>query len=386
MKRMILALLVLAGTALAGCSTLSETWDKWNPLSSSGPKATELKPIQTTAEARVRWKAEIGKAGAYVFTPAVAGSSVYVAAADGSVARIDDGAMIWRINAGQPLSAGVGSDGKLVVVGTAKGDVLAFSAADGKPLWQSRVSSEVLAAPAVDDDGVAVKSGDNRVFLLERKDGVRRWFYQRATPSLALRGFAGPVFAERLLFVGFPAGKIVALDLKNGAPVWEGTVSLPKGATELDRVADVVSSPVIDGRQICAAAYQGRVSCFELGQTGQLLWGRDISSAAGLVVDGRYLYITDEKGVVHALDRSSGSSVWKQDKLLNRRVSAPAVRRQYVALGDLAGVVHILRRDDGEFAARINTDGTAIRTSPVLMGTAFIVQTSGGSVQAIEAQ
>ncbi len=387
MKPVLLAALLATGVALSGCSTMSETWDKWNPFSSNGVKATELKPIQTTADVRVRWKMDIGKAGAYAFSPAVAGNSVYVAAADGSLARIEsDGAIAWRVNAGQPLSAGVGSDGRLVVVGTAKGDVLAFSAADGKLQWQARVSSEVLAAPAVDDDGVAVKSGDNRVFLFDRKDGSRRWFYQRSTPPLSLRGFAGPVFAERLLFVGFPGGKIVALELKNGAPIWEGTVSLPKGATELDRVADVVSSPVVDGRQICAAAYQGKVSCFELGQTGQLLWGREISSAAGLAVDSRNLYITDEKGVIHALDRSSGSSVWKQDKLLNRRVSAPVVRRTLVALGDLAGVVHFLRRDDGEFAARVNTDGTPIRTAPVIFGTTYLVQTSGGSVQAIEAQ
>ena len=385
MRRPALFLALSAAVCLSACSTISETANKLNPFSSSGPKPAELKPIKASAEARVNWKVSIGKAGDYVFAPAVVGDSVYVAAADGSIARIEEsGAVAWRIKAGQPLSAGVGSDGKLVVVGTAKGDVLAFSAADGKPLWQVKVSSEVLATPAVGDDGVAIKSGDNRVYLLDLKDGARKWFYQRATPPLSLRSFAAPVFAERFVFVGFPGGKLLALDLKNGAPIWEGTVALPKGATELERVADIVTLPVIDGGQVCAVAFQGRAACFDLGQGGQLIWARDFSSTAGLTIDGRYVFASDDKGVVHALDRASGGSVWKQGKLANRKVSGPVALRNLVAVGDLGGIVHMLRREDGDFAVRVPTDGTPIRTAPQLLGSRILVQTSGGTVAAIE--
>ena len=384
MSRTVLALCLTAGILLTGCATVSNTVDKLNPFASSGPKPTELKSIQATAEVRLRWSMNIGKAGDYVFAPAVVGNSVYVAAADGSIARLDGGAPAWRIKAGQMLSAGVGSDGKLVVVGTAKGEVLAFSAADGKPLWRARVSSEVLATPTVGAEGVAVRSGDNRIFLLDAGDGSRKWFYQRATPALSLRGFAPPIFADRFLMAGFPAGKLVLLDLRNGAPVWEGTVALPKGATELDRIADIVSLPVVEGNLVCAVAFQGRVACFDLGQGGQLTWGRDLSSSSGLSIDNRYLYVSDDKGVVHSLDRSSGSSIWKQDKLANRRLSAPLARRTLVAVGDLAGQVHFLRREDGDFAARLATDGTAIRAAPQLFGSDVLIQTSGGMVAAIE--
>ena len=386
MQRSALAAL-LAGLFLAGCSTLSDSVSRANPWAGkSGPKPTELQAIKATETARVRWSMQIGKSDAYVFTPAIVGNSVYVAAADGSLARLDDGAVVWRIKAAPALSAGVGSDGQLVVVGTAKGDVLAFSAADGKPLWQTRVTSEVLATPAVGDEGVAIKSGDNRIFLLDAKDGNRKWFYQRATPPLSLRNFAGPVFAERYVFSGFPGGKLLALDARNGAPIWEGTVALPKGATELDRVADVVSPPLFDGTHLCAVAFQGRIACFDLKQGGQLMWARDFSSSTGLTVDGRHLFATDAKGAVHALERESGGSIWKQDKLLNRNVSAPVVQRSLVAVGDLQGIVHLLRREDGDFAARVSTDGTPILSPPQILGSSFLVQTAGGTVAAIEVQ
>ncbi|HRE17067.1 MAG TPA: outer membrane protein assembly factor BamB [Rhodocyclaceae bacterium] len=381
--------LIAASLLLAGCSAISYLGDSLsslNPFASKGPKPAELLPIQTTADVRLAWSANVGKGNGYVFTPAVVGKSVYVAGNDGTVARYDDGVQAWRIKADQPLSAGVGSDGDLVTVGTPKGEVIAFAANDGKLLWRVRVTSEVLAPPAVGVDGVAVKSGDNRIFLLDRKDGARKWFYQRATPPLSLRNTAPPIFADRYLFSGFPGGRLLALDLKNGAPVWEGPVALPKGATELDRVADVVSVPVIDGKAVCAAAYQGRVACFDLGQGGQLLWARDLSSSRGVAVDGRYLFVTDDKGAVHALDRSAGGSLWKQDKLLNRQVSGPAVRRGLVAVGDFEGVVHFLGRDDGAFVARMKTDGSAIQSQPQLAGNTILVQTTGGGVFAFESQ
>lgn len=384
MSRRLLALLIAAG--LSGCATISDGIDAINPFSSSGPKMAPLQPIKDGVDLRVQWSTGVGKAGTYSFVPAIVDKSVYAAARDGTVYKLEGGKTVWKIDAGQPLSAGVGANSRLVVVGTEKGDVLAFSAADGKPLWQARVSSEVLAAPTVGDDGIAVKSGDNRVFLFDSADGGRKWVYQRSTPTLSVRSAGSPVFADSYVFVGFPGGKLVALSLQNGAPVWEGAVALPKGATELDRVADVVAPPAIDGRQVCAVAFQGRVACFDLGQSGALIWSRDISSATGVALDGRYLFVTDDKGAVYALDRLSGSSLWKQDKLLNRRVSGPAVYRSNVVVADGEGLVHFLSREDGSFVGRQKTDGTPVRAPVQQLGSGFLVQTSGGNLSAIEAQ
>jgi len=157
----------------------------------------------------------------------------------------------------------------------------------------------------------------------------------------------------KYVFAGFPGGKLVAVSTANGAALWDGAVALPKGATELDRVADITSVPVISGRTICAVAFQGRVACFDLG-TGSLVWARDMSSAVGLSIDSRYLYVTDDKGAVHAIDMASGASIWKQDKLFLRRVTAPLPLHGLVAVADVQGVIHFLSRDDGSFVARLN--------------------------------
>lgn len=370
----------------AGCSSMSSTLESMNPFSKSAPKVkpAELTPIQATGELKTQWQAAIGNSGDFVLAPAVVGDSVYVAARDGVLARLDGGRQVWRINAGQVLSGGVGADGKLVVVGTPKGDVLAFSAADGRAVWQARVSSEILAVPAVSGDLVAVRSGDARIFGLEAADGKRRWVYQRSTPALALRSNVGLTMTDRAIYAGFPGGKLVAVALNNGAALWESTVALPKGATELERIADVASDPVVEGRIVCAVAYQGRVACFDAGN-GNQAWARDVSSTSGLDISGRALYVTDEKGAVHAFDRNSGASLWKQDKLFMRALSRPVAVGRRVAVADFQGVVHLLSEDDGGFIARLTTDGSAIMAAPRRLGEGFVVQTRNGGIYALAA-
>ena len=375
---------LLLAAVVAGCSSVGETVDKLNPFSSAAPKAkaAELGPIEATAAMRVLWQASVGSAGEFVFTPAVVGKTVFAAAKDGSITRLEDGREIWRIAAGQPISGGVGADAKLVVVGTGKGEVLAFDAGTGSPLWKARTTSEILAAPVVGDGLVAVRSGDARIFGFEAVDGRRRWVYQRSSPALTLRSNVGMLFTERGILAGFPGGKLVVVSPANGAALWEGAVALPKGSTELERVADVTGSSAVSGRQACAAAYQGRVACFDLG-SGSLLWSRDISSRAGVDMDDRYAYVSDDKGNVHALARDSGSSIWKQDKLSLRGLSRPLALGSRIAVGDAQGVVHLLRREDGAFAARLTTDGSGIAADPQRIPGGFLVQTRNGGLYAL---
>lgn len=366
---------------LAGCSTL----DSLNPFASKSPKMAELQPIQPTAEARVVWRESVGKSDLYAFTPAVVGSSVYAASKGGDLIRVDDGKLVWKIDTGSLLSGGVGANENTVVVGSPKGDLLAFSSADGKLLWQAKATSEILAPPALGEGIVVVRSGDNRLAAYGVLDGERKWIFQRPTPALSLRVTAGPVIAGKYVFAGFPGGKLIAVSTANGAELWDGTVALPKGSTELDRVADITSAPVIAGRAICSVAFQGRVACFDLGN-GNLVWARDMSSAVGLAIDSGNLYVTDDKGSVHALDIASGASIWKQDKLSLRRVTAPLPRRGLIVVADAQGVVHFLSREDGSFVARLATDGTPVIAPLKALGNDLVVQTSGGGVYAIEAR
>ncbi|MDO9063817.1 MAG: outer membrane protein assembly factor BamB [Sulfuricella sp.] len=374
---------------LAGCGGMGEKastgFGLWGGKE-AGEKPATLVEFKPSAELKPSWQERVGGAGDTVLFPAVVSDSIYAAGLDGKIARFsaDTGKQQWSIDSGRKISGGVGADSRLVAVGTAKGEVLAFDA-QGQPLWQARLSSEILSAPQVANDIVVVRTGDGRIFGLDARDGKRKWVYQRAMPVLALRSNAGVVVAHGAVFAGFAGGKLVALNLATGNMGWEATVALPRGATELERVTDVSSLPVVDGRMVCATAYQGRTACFD-NANGNLLWARDVSSYAGLAMDDRYVYVSDTRGAIHALDKSSGASLWKQDKLLARQATAPLALGRYIAVADVQGYVHLLAREDGSFAARLATDGSLIGAPPVALTKGFLVQTRNGGLYALTVQ
>jgi outer membrane protein assembly factor BamB len=373
---------------LAGCDTLNALKPKsWNPFADK-PKhppaeLLQFKPAMAVTKA---WSVSVGSSGGYTFSPAYAKDAVYVAAADGSLMKLDaaTGKQQWRVNTGTRLSAGVGTDGELVAVAGEDGAVLAYDS-NGKLLWKAQVTSEVLSSPAVGEGAVVVRSIDNRVTALDGVNGSRRWFLQRQAPALTMRSSPGVVIFEKTAYVAMPGGKLLALAMNNGAPRWEGVVGDPKGATELERLVDVSGMPMISNGDVCAVAYHGRVTCFIMA-SGQVRWSQELSSDVGIGMDERFVFAADENGAVNAYARPAGQSAWRSDKLAYRRLSAPVSFGRAVAVGDYQGHIHFLSREDGSMLARVDTDGSMIRGTPIVAGKVVLFQTQAGQLVALSAE
>jgi len=386
MRRLFLPLVAAAG--LSACSSMpSINPMDWFSRGSSGPKPAALPVLSNAQPVKLLWSSSIGAAEGFFFSPVNIGDSVYAASRAGTVTRLDaaSGTSKWRVALGKRISSGAGSDGTLVVVAADDGEVIALDAKDGVVKWRSRVSSEVLAPPKVGEGLVLVRSADSRIFAFGIEDGKRRWVYQRPAAALIVRSPAGLTALQGSAYAGFSGGKLVAISLANGLVRWEATVALPKGATELERVTDIVGDPSVQGRQVCAAAYQGRVACYDV-QNGNQLWSREMSTLTGVSFDARYAFVSDDKGAVHALDRSNGRSIWKQDRLAQRQLSLPLPLGTEVAIGDLQGFVHFVARESGAFLARQATDGSPVRAAPVRLPVGFLVQTQSGGLYALNLQ
>ena len=357
--------------ALGGCGFFGLFGD-------AAKKPMPLAEIRATLTPKVVWSASVGKAGSYKFFPKVDGDRIFAAAADGTVTILaTDGRVISRLDAKRNLASGASGQGDVIFVGTVKGDVVALDTA-GKEKWVASVGGEVLAPVVIAGKNVIARTGDGRIYSLALADGKRQWVYQRPTPALLLRAESSVLVTPTNVVAGYPGGKLIALDLDDGKLTWEVTVSLPRGSTELERVADVSGLPVIDGTRICAAAFQGKVACFDI-QGGNTLWTREVSSATGLALDDKSVYIVDDRDNVHALDRESGASRWKQDKLLRRKLTVPVVVDGKVVVGDSLGYLHVLSKDDGALIGRLALDGGAVNAM-VPMQSGLLVQTAGGTV------
>jgi outer membrane protein assembly factor BamB len=380
--RLYLGQALLLVFVLGGCASTDESIPDWAGVKGDAEPA-KLVEFRETAKFEVRWHSNVGNQGTDMLRMALTKDAVYSAAGDGSLTRLDrtTGKQVWRIKTGITVSGGVSSGDGLVLVGGDKGDVLAYGE-DGKPRWKSLVSSEVLSVSQVADGIVMVRSGDGRIAGLNAADGKRVWMYERSTPALVVRNHAGVAIQRGVAYAGFAGGKLTAIKIKDGEVLWEVQVSQPQGNTELERISDITSDPVVDDEEVCAIAFQGRIACFDPAQ-GSPLWNRDISSDKGMMLLRKYLYVTDTSGSVFALDKTTGSTTWKNGQMLLRGITAPYAIGDFVVVGDFEGYLHGLKREDGNFAARIDLDGGVIATAPIELDGGLLVHTRGGDIYSL---
>ncbi|AXV81895.1 outer membrane protein assembly factor BamB [Ralstonia solanacearum] len=364
-------LVLAAAAALGGCSLFSSK-NKHEPA--------KLQDVQQVLAVRQAWSVSVGKSGRYVMQPAVAGDNVYVSAAGGTVTALEGatGRAVWRGKADVDLTSGPGSDGTLTAVAGEKGTIIAFDD-KGAQKWKASVNGEVLTAPLVGQGLVVVRTTDGRIMGLDGASGERKWIYQRSSSALNLRSSLPMVFAGDNVVLGFAGGKLGAIAANNGALRWEATVSYPRGVSEIERLNDVTGTPSIDGQQVCAVSFQGRVACFDI-TTGAPRWGRDFSSPTGVTQEDGNLFAADDKSVVYGFNAQNGADLWKNEALLWRELGAPLAFGRAVIVGDFEGWLHFLSRDDGKFVARVKADGSAISAAPVVVGQTLVVQTRGGGV------
>ena len=376
--------LLLAVSLLGGCSAV-DTVQGWIGKTNVVEPA-KLKDIPEQAKFRERWHADLGESGLGLLQPALTADAVYGVSADGRLTRIEraSGRQVWRVETGVTVSGGVGAGEGLLLIGSNKGEVLAYGE-DGKLRWKSPLSSEVLSAPQVAEGVVIVRSGDGNIAGLNVTDGTRRWLYERSTPALVVRSHAGVTLQWGIAFAGFAGGKLAAIRVSDGSVLWEVSVSQPRGNTELERISDITSNPTVDDEQVCAIAFQGRVACYE-GLRGNPLWSRDISSDKGMMLLRKHLYLSDDKGAVMMLDKLSGATLWKNDDLFMRETSAPHAIGDFVAVGDYEGYLHALNREDGRIVGRIKLGGGAIDAPMLRMDDGMLVQTRDGDLYSLSLQ
>ena len=283
-----------------------------------------------------------------------------------------------------PLSGGTGAGGGLVLVCGTGGALVALAAGDGSERWRAQLSSEVLAAPVVATDLVLVRTVDGKLYAFEAPSGKQRWVADQQVPRLTLRGTSKPVVGGELAISGFDNGRLMAVTLAAGNPAWDVAVGQPRGSSELQRLIDIDSPPVVEGDDVFAVAFQGRAVRLA-HDTGLEIWSHEISSYRGLAADALGVYVSTADGAVIKLDRASGAERWNQKALLRRSLSAPVLQGKNVVVADFEGVIHWLSTDDGSFVARAK-GGNRISDAPQVAGDLVIVQTDKGKLEAWRAQ
>ncbi len=357
--------------SLSGCSVMSYF------TSPSKPQPAALKPVSGAVSAKQVWSNRIGAIN-FPLELYVAGNAVYVSGGDGSIAAIDarTGADLWRANAGAPVATGVGSDGKTSAVVTQANDVVTFL--DGREAWRQKLSAQAYTAPLVAGGRVFVLSADRSVTAFDGQTGRKLWSQQRPNEPLVLKQSGVILAVGDTLVVGF-SGRLAGLNPSSGVIRWEAPIASPRGVNDIERLVDLVGRVSRDGDVVCARAFQASVGCVNTAR-GSLVWTKPANGAQGVHGDDRRVFGTESDGVVQAWRRTDGERAWTTDALRYRSLTAPLVVGRSVAMGDFAGIVHLLSREDGSLLNRLTTDGSPITAAPVLVGNTLVVVTRNGGI------
>jgi outer membrane protein assembly factor BamB len=393
---------------VGGCS-----WFSWLPWV-DGKKKTDtesLKPAKLTkydpeVDIRRVWSAKVGDGLGKKYLrlrPVIVADRIFAADGYGRVEAFNrfDGKRIWRaqlpresggflnsvdfLDRTDPsfVGGGVGAGGGKVFIGTTNGELIAFSASDGSEVWRGAVDGEVLAPPAVGDGLVFVQTIDGSLLALELDTGEVRWEVDNQVPILTLRGTATPVFDGGVVYAGFANGNLIAVRADNGQPIWEHRVMLPEGRSELDRMVDVDSTPLLDGPIIYVVSYQGNIRGVRR-QDGNPLWELPMSSFLDLDEGYGQIYVVDDEDTIIAIDRQTAEEVWRQDALARRQLSSPVVFSNYVAVTDREGYLHVLAQSDGRLLGRRKLDGKGVRSRMIYADGTLYALGNSGSLQALE--
>ena len=393
-RRMRLLVWFLALSAMSGCSWFG-----------GDDEPEEIKPnplprINEEVRLEVLWNHKIGGGSgdrAIRLRPAILGGRVFAASADGNIKALttDKGRIIWEAEVKDfytkeelsfgfskgldVITGGIGAGGDLVVVGTGSGEILALNQSDGSLAWKSRVASEVLSQPQIDDDLVVVQSIDGKVAAYDAIDGSRKWVYTTNIPSLTLRGTATPIISGDVILVGFSSGRVALLERETGFPGLDHRVAVAQGDSDLERLVDIDGAMAMENGRLYAASFQGRIIGIDIA-SGRILWSEEASSVSGVGTGFGNVYLASSDSQISAYNADNGREVWRVDALLHRDITAPVAMGSYLAFTDFEGYLHLMAQSDGRFVGRRKIDGSGVRSGVVAEDGRLYAMSNKGSL------
>ena len=348
--------------------------------SSDRPKPTPLETYSPRIAGRVVWQASIGSIDFPLAVSARDGRFV-AAASNGTVVAFNaaDGRELWRAQAGAGISAGVGSDGRFTSVVTRDNELVTFE--QGQVKWRQRLPARVVTSPLVAGERVFVLAVDRVVHAFDALDGRLLWTYARPTDALTLAQAGVLTVARDQVLVG-QAGRLVALDGIKGTVNWDVPVGTPRGANEVERLADLIGPVARVGDRVCVRAFQNAVGCADVAK-GVLGWTRNNAGLAAVAANATTVVGADASDRITAWSAANGDLQWTNERLLHRGLSGALAVGPSIVFGDSEGQVHFLDASDGKLQLRLATDGKPVVGTPALLDTTLLVATKAGGLFAL---
>jgi outer membrane protein assembly factor BamB len=306
---------------------------------------------------------------------------IVTASRGGELTGFDNaGKRLWSVNVDEQITGGVALDAlsQTAIISTRSGQVMAFDSATGEKRWEQQLSGSVLTPALITNNRVVLSANNGFLHGLSLQTGQSVWQFATQVPDISVRGTAAPTLLDsKTALLATADGRLHAVTADNGLPQWSRRVGVGTGSSEVERMSDVDGMPIVDKNQMFAISYSGQLLGIDLASR-QVMFVNEQASLKALAVNTQQVIATGLDGKVVAYDRSTGAVLWESEELAYRHLTNPVMIGNYIAVGDLDGVVHLFDPASGKIVSRVETKGAL--SSLQVQGSRLMTQSTSGQV------
>jgi len=285
--------------------------------------ANKIPHLQAAGSLQPIWQVDAGKGTDWrsilTASPIVADGKIFVLDAAGEVFAYNaaSGAPLWsrdmaledEDNPERNYGGGIAFDNGRVYVTTGHRLAKAINANTGEEIWSVATETPIHASPAVADGRVYVITLENQLLVLNAETGEQLWQHRGIAEPSALAASSNAAVSSDTVVVPYTSGELYALRTDNGLPYWGDQLARTTNVTALTVLNDIVGRPVVDNDMVFAISHSGTLVGINM-RTGGRAWTRNIPGIQTPLVAGEFVYVVSTAGQVICLNRGDGRIKW----------------------------------------------------------------------------
>lgn len=364
-----------------------------------GSPGTRAAHPALSAAPQLAWSANIGAGdGArsrITADPVVAGGRVFAMDANAQVTALStSGETLWTTNLVPPTdSPGDGSggglaygDGKLFA-SSGFGFLTALDPATGGVIWEQALRQTGTASPSVYGKLVYMVAGDDEAWALDTDTGRIQWQLMATPDNNNVLGGPAPAISDKYAVFAFGSGEVQGAFRRGGLRLWDAQIAGRREGLAQSSISDITGDPVIRGDRLYVGNHSGRMVALQLAN-GARIWTANEGPLSPIWATDASVYLVSDKNELVRLRAEDGSRVWgtklpffvkdrpkRQAEIYAHHGPVLAGGQLIVASND--GLLRFFDPVSGALRRTVEVPGGA-STNPVVAGrTLYVVGTKG---------
>jgi len=309
---------------------------------------------------------------------------IYVGSSAGDLyAMTATGGRVYSYDAGGGIATAPALDPALdqLFVPTEDGVLHQLTASTGAVGWRVQIGGAVSQPPILTADAIYLVTDSDVVIAIDRANGEALWRYRREAPEgFYISEHAGlSLVPGEMLLAAFTSGIVVALDPADGALIWERDTSaeLEPGPDGPPRFADVDTTPLVIDELVYIASFAGGVYALERA-SGSVVWRNEELTGVTAITQAtsRLLLLASGDHGLLCIDREDQEIIWRK-RLPQGAPGIPVVAGDLILFGESQGGFVTLDLGTGRELGRFESQHGFSAAPSVADGRAFVLGNGG---------